>query len=337
MKQKIRINYLLIFLGLMGVTCYILRISPRSLQAEEQSLAEAQKVVAKVNGKPIYEEQLKRELENSLRIFRKYGTRKEDSDLVKRLQSRALDKVIGEELIFQASQRLTIEDIDEKVKQKLKALERKYATGERFEKYLKQNNLTMEGVRRSLRVRLYVDEYLMEKGLSEPQISEERIREAYERNPDSYSGEETIKVSHILIGTDRISGVEENEQALQRAERIRGEISEGKDFAEMAKKHSDCNSASGGGSLRYIKRGYMPEEFDRVAFAMEKGAVSEVVKTEFGYHIIKVFDKKSAGVTPYEEVRDFIKKLLQQQESKEKITVHIAELKKRAKIEKFTE
>ena len=132
---------------------------------------------------------------------------------------------------------------------------------------------------------------------------------------------------------DGIAGAEQNEQALQKAEKIHGEILEGKDFAEMARKHSDCNSASGGGSLRYIKRGYMPAEFDRVAFAMEKDAVSEVVKTKFGYHIIKVFDKKSAGVAPYEDVREFIKKHLQQQESKKKLEGHIGELKKKAKIE----
>jgi parvulin-like peptidyl-prolyl isomerase len=60
----------------------------------------------------------------------------------------------------------------------------------------------------------------------------------------------------------------------------------GKDFAKMAKEHSDCNSASGGGDLRYIKKGYMPKEFDDVAFVIEKGGVSAVVETRFGYHII---------------------------------------------------
>jgi peptidyl-prolyl cis-trans isomerase C len=300
-------------------------------------MAEAKKVVAKVNGKPIYEEQLKPEVENGLRMLGKYGMRKEAPDVVQRLQSRALDKAIGEELIIQESQKLTIEDVDERVEQKLKALQGKYATEERFEEYLKQNNLTMEGVRGSLRAHVYVDEYLRKKGLAEPHIPEQRIREAYDRNPGSYSREETIKVSHILIAVDGTAGPEENEQALQKTEKIRKEILDGKDFAEMAKQHSDCNSASGGGSLGHIRKGYMPEEFDRVAFAMEKDAVSEVVKTKFGYHMIKVFDKKSAGVAPYEEVRDFIEKYLQQQESKKRLAAHIAELTDKAEIKKFTE
>ena len=77
----------------------------------------------------------------------------------------------------------------------------------------------------------------------------------------------------------------------------------------------------------------MPEGFDNVAFAMEVNAVSEVVESKFGCHIIKVFEKKAAGVIPYDEVRDFIKKFLQEKESKVQLTAHLAELKKKAKIE----
>ena len=194
-------------------------------------------------------------------------------------------------------------------------------------------NLTIESARGALRTRVYVDEYLKRKGISEPQISEERIREAYDLSPETYTREETVEVSHILIAVEEDAGVEEKEQASQRAAKLREQILNGKNFAEMAKENSDCNSAPGGGDLGTIKRGYMPREFDDVAFATEKDAVSTVVKTKFGYHIVKVSDKKSAGITPYEEVRDFIKKFLQEQESTKKRAAHIAELKKEAKIE----
>ena len=85
--------------------------------------------------------------------------------------------------------------------------------------------------------------------------------------------------------------------------------------------------------MEYIKRGYMPEEFDKVAFAIEKNAVSEVVETRFGYHIIKVFDKIPAGKIPYDEVRNFIMKFLQEGESKKKLAAHIVVLRSRASIE----
>ena len=85
--------------------------------------------------------------------------------------------------------------------------------------------------------------------------------------------------------------------------------------------------------MGYIKRGYMPAPFDEAASALEENAVSEVVETKFGYHVIKLLDKKPAGVVPYEEVKGFITKYLQQEESKKKLADHVEELRKQAKIE----
>ncbi len=307
--------------------------SETALSAEEPSPPKAKEIAAKVNGKPIYQEQLKPDVERGLARFRKYGMRKDDPALVKRLRMRTLDRIVGEELMRQESQKLTVKDIDKKVQQRLKTFEGKHGRGGGIEEYLKMRSLTMEDLKESARARVYLDEYLKEQGISEPEIPEDRVREAYQRNPESYSRKETLKASHILIAVDPKAGAEEKKQARQEAEQIRGEILEGKDFAEMAKKHSDCNSASGGGHLRSIKRGYMPKEFERVAFALEKNAVSEVVETKFGYHIIKVFRKTPAGVVPYGEVKDFITKFLQQEESKKKLAAHMDELKKKAKIE----
>lgn len=329
MNQKHTVSYFLFF-GVLGVAC----LAPiRSLRAQEQTLPQEKKVLAKVNGKPIYEERLQREVQDGLTKFRKYGARDDASDLVRRLQKRALDRVISEELIFQASQTLTIEDLDEKVDEKLSVLRKKYASKERFDRYLKQNKLTIEDLRSSLRARVHVEEYLKAKGISEPKLPEERIREAYEKDMESYSEEERIMVSHILLAVEEDAGAEADGQARKKAQEIHKKLLEGGDFGEMAQEHSDCNSASGGGKLGYIKRGFMPEEFDRMAFAVEKDTVSEVVRTKFGYHIIKVLDKKPARIVPYEEVRGFIERYLQEEESKKKLAAHIAELRKRAKIE----
>ena len=79
----------------------------------------------------------------------------------------------------------------------------------------------------------------------------------------------------------------------------------------------------------------MPAAFDQVAFAMNEGAVSEVVETKFGFHIIKVFEKIPEGITPYEEIKDFIKKFLQMDESKKVLAAHTTKLKEKAKIEIF--
>ena len=333
MQREWKIKSGLIILSYLLVIGYFAAVPFGCSDMKKETEVEAKKVVAKVNGKPIYEEQLKPGVENGIRKFRKYGMRKESSDLVKRLQMKALDKVIDQELIYQESRKLTIENLDEKIEQRLQVKKKKYGSQKRFEKYLKVRHLTIEGLRESLRTSVYIREYLKKQGITEPEIAEDHIRKFYEGNPDNYAREETVKVSHILIKVDGNANPEEKEKARKKTDQIRKEIIEGQDFAQMAMKHSDCNSASGGGSLRHIKRGYMPEEFDKVAFAMEEDGVSAVVETKFGYHIIKVADKKPGGIAPYEEVKDFIKTFLQQEESKKKLHAHMTELKKKAKID----
>ncbi len=336
MRPRPMIRCRLVLTGMLLVSGCAINLAASSARAEpEDRKTDSRKVVARVNGRPIYETQLKPELERSLRKFRRYGMRKDDVALVKRLQRKILDRMIGEQLIYRESQKLTIDNVDQRVGQELKALQMKYGVGERFEKYLTSKKLAMKDLEETLRAKVYVAEYLKRQGVLEPAIPESRIRETYENHPENYVKTERVKVSHILIAVNGHAGPEEKQQARQKAESIRQEILAGKDFAELAKKYSECNTASGGGSLGYIKKNYMPTEFDQAAFAMEKNAVSEVVETVFGFHIIKVFDKKSAGVASYEEVREFVKKFLQQKESEKKLAALIAELKGKAKIEFF--
>ena len=335
MRRERKTKYSFMLFSYLIVAVFFASTTTGATDAKKQSETKDRKVVARVNGKPIYEDRLAPEVDKGLKKFKKYGMKQKNPELLKRLQKKALSKVIDHELIYQESQKLTINDLDKKIDQKLQKMKSKYGTEERFENYLKRRNLTAQSLRESQKKRIYIDEYLKKQGISEPEIPEENIKSFYDGNPNNYYREESVKVSHILIKVDENAGPKEKKKARKKAEKIRKEILGGKDFAEMAKKHSDCNSASGGGGLRYIQKGYMPEEFDKVAFALDKGAVSEVVETKFGYHIIKVSEKTPEGVTPYAEVKDFIKKFLQEDESKKKLAAHITELKGKAKIEIF--
>jgi peptidyl-prolyl cis-trans isomerase C len=335
MGRARKTNYYLILLSCLALTFCFSSTSIGTKEVKKQSETKDRKIVAKVNGRPIYEDQITPEVMKGLKKFKKYGMRKDSPEFMRRLKEKALNKAIGQELIYQEGQKLTIKDLDGRIERKLQAMKRRYPTEEQFENHLKRRSLTIKGLRESLKKRVYIDEYLKKQGISEPEIPDGDIRRFYDSNPDSYYRDETVKVSHILIKVDEKTAPEEKKKAREKAERIRKEILAGKDFAEMAKEHSECNSASGGGDLRYIKKGYMPEGFDKVAFALGKGEVSKVVETKFGYHIIKVFEETPEGIAPYHEVKDFIKKFLLGEESKKKLAAHIAELKAKAKIDIF--
>jgi parvulin-like peptidyl-prolyl isomerase len=119
------------------------------------------------------------------------------------------------------------------------------------------------------------------------------------------------------------------------ADKLRELIINGEEFSKIAKEHSQGSevNATIAGDIGIIQKGYMPKEFEEVAFAMKKGEVSKPVATKFGYHIIKVTDRREAGITPYVEVKDFIRKFLQEQESVKMLNTIKKKLREEAKIE----
>lgn len=294
---------------------------------------DAGRLLARVNGEPIYDKQVNPELDALLRKFRKYGMRQSDAALIERQRRRILERLIGEKLIEQESRKLTGKRIEERVRQTLDALEEKRGARAHVSEAPKAPGPTKKDVPETLRAKVRIAEYLRSQGISDPEIPEARIRETYDRNPQAYARKETVRVSHILIAATGDPESEEVERAKRKAETIRGDILNGRDFAALAREHSQCNSASGGGDLGHIRKGYMPPEFDQVAFSMKPGAISEVVRTKFGFHIIKVLDKSPGGPAPYEQVRGAIKQFLQQRETKKRLTAHIKELRKKSRIE----
>ena len=141
-------------------------------------------------------------------------------------------------------------------------------------------------------------------------MTEEDAREFYNKNVNSYKTPEQVKASHILIKPDKPDpNTDPNEAgaaAKAKAEQLLEKIKAGADFAELARANSTCSSAAKGGDLGLFAKGRMVPPFEKAAFELEVGQVSNVVKTRFGYHIIKVTDRKEATVTTFEQAKDEI-------------------------------
>jgi peptidyl-prolyl cis-trans isomerase C len=333
--QKLTITLITIVLLFFSTSCVTTGDKPTP-HPPSAAKVEPVKIVARINGQPIYSDRLNADIKKELRKYKKYGMKNQDADLMTRITTKALDKVIRYELIRQESKKLKITDIDIKAEDKFLAIKNKYPDDKMFNRYLEMRKLTIDKMKANLRDSVYIDEYLLKQKISDPEIPENILTSFYESNPKNYHIDESIKVSHILIMVADNATKEDTEKAYIKAVEIRKSILDGNDFAETAIEKSECNSASGGGSLRYIKRaGYMPKEFEDAAFALEIDKISEVVKTKFGYHIIKVTEKIPEGTRPYEESRDFIKKYFQMEETKKRLNDHIAELKEKAEIEIF--
>lgn len=139
--------------------------------------------------------------------------------------------------------------------------------------------------------------YALEKALSSVTITDAEAEEYYNSNKDKFDAGESVIASHILVDSEEL--------AAELIEKInKGEIS----FEEAARKHSSCPSKQNGGSLGEFKRGQMVPEFDSAVFSMEEGKISETpVKTQFGYHVIKLDKKNESAPVPFAEIKDEIK------------------------------
>ncbi len=154
---------------------------------------------------------------------------------------------------------------------------------------------------------LLIDAESLREGVVVPDADIERY---YTDNASQYSNPEQVRASHILFETE---GADEAEAEVRaRAEAVLAEARDGGDFAALAEEHSDdVGSATLGGDLDYFSRGRMVPEFEAAAFSMEAGTISDLVQTEYGFHIIHVTDKREAATRPLEDVRDQIADQLQ--------------------------
>ncbi len=139
-------------------------------------------------------------------------------------------------------------------------------------------------------------------------VAEASVRRYYDAHLKDYKQDEQVRARHILIGVDAASGEKADAVAQAKADSLLGALRSGADFAEVAKNFSqDPGSGRNGGDLGWFGRGQMVKPFEDAAFSLEPGQISQLVKTQFGYHIIQTQEKKKSGTKPYTEVREAIK------------------------------
>lgn len=158
----------------------------------------------------------------------------------------------------------------------------------------------------------------MNRIMSDITINDKDLRAKYEENPSVFSGPESISAKHILVDNQELA--DEIKQKLDQ-----NEIT----FADAAAQYSSCPSKEVGGDLGNFGRGMMVPEFEEAAFASEINEITEPVKTQFGYHIIQVYEKNSTEPQSFEEVKDTLKTNLLQEKQMEKYTSIISELRKK--------
>jgi len=149
-----------------------------------------------------------------------------------------------------------------------------------------------------------------------PAVSDDEVQQYYNAHQDQYTVKDQVRVRHILIAVPQGADAATDAAAKAKAENLLKQIKGGADFAALAKANSDDPGSKGlGGELGFLQHGVTVPEFDKTAFSLPVGQTSDVIKTQFGYHILQVEEKQNAHVKPVAEVKDQIMPLVQQQKA----------------------
>jgi peptidyl-prolyl cis-trans isomerase C len=293
------------------------------------------KKLAVVNGVVITKVDFDRKLHQVKQHMLRRGQEISDDRLAE-IKTDVLETMINEELLFQESRNKGITVEPEAIATDLKRIKKGFATDADFKKLIAESGLTEAELQSDIERGHVINKLIDNQIAALIVIPDQEIRTFYDTHPNSFKKSEQVRASHILIKIDSKAEPSVKDEKKAKLQKIQKRLKGGEDFAVLAKEFSECPSNIKGGDLGYFGRGKMVKPFEDAAFALKTGEVSDIVETRFGYHLIKVVDKKPESVVGYEEIKDNIGQYLKKEKTGKELKGYIEELRKKAVIERIT-
>jgi peptidyl-prolyl cis-trans isomerase SurA len=252
-----------------------------------------------------------------------------------KIRASALNRLIDKTLVDQKIKELDIKVSEEEVRQSIEDVKKQNNLNqEALVTALAGQGLTFDQYRAQLKDQLERIRLMSQEVRAKIFVGEREVREYYEANKAKYGEEELYHARHIFFKLDRKADATELKRVMDSAAAVLKEVNAGKDFAELARKHSSDPAAErNGGDLGTFKKGEMLPEIESSVIAMKPGEISELVKTPSGFHIIKLEEKTKGTARPFEELKAEIEDMLYKKKSEERFNQWVSELRKGASIE----
>ena len=295
--------------------------------------AKSDEVVARVNGTEIR----RKELDAAVQAFAYQMSRRGRPIPPSQgggVQRDMLDELIGRQLLLQEGSKHIPADIDKKVQEQIAQVKSQVGGEEQLQKTLADTGITFDEYTKRVRDNVIIREAVQSVVDKEVKIAPEDVKAFYDKNPDQFKQPETVRASHILIRVaPDASDVVKKEKRTQ-IDSVRTLVKNGEKFTDVAKKFSeDPGSATNGGDLGFFGRGQMVPEFDAAAFSLKTNEISEVITTQFGYHVLLVTDRKPAQTIAFDQVKVDLAQYLKQRKGADITRDQVASLRKAAKVE----
>jgi peptidyl-prolyl cis-trans isomerase C len=289
-------------------------------------------LVATVNGQSITKQQLQDLFNAALQAS---GAKIGDLNAQQQLggYTQLLQDLIMDKLVAEAASTEKVSDAD--VDAELAKIKGQFPDDKAFQDQIAQAGMTPEKLKENIRTGLQQSRW-MKSQVKTTEVTDEQAKTFYESNIKEFEQPETVKASHILFMVDPDASPDVVKQKEEAATKAAERAAAGEDFTKLAKELSEEPGASeSGGDLGFFPKDRMVPEFAEVAFAQNVGDISKPVKTQFGWHVIKVTDKKEAGTAPFDQVKEQVVSYLKSTSQREAVQAVLNKLKESAKIETF--
>jgi peptidyl-prolyl cis-trans isomerase C len=287
-------------------------------------------IIARVNGEAVE----RWELENAIHALEGRAGGQIPPDKRDEVLRGLLDQLVNFHVLVQESKARKLDVSDADVETRLAEIKKGFASEQAFQQEVASQGLTLEQLRFQARSSMQVGKLVEAEIKPKISVQETDVDAFYKENLERFKQGETVHASHIMIGLPPNADAATKQQARAKAQQVLKEVRGGGDFAKLAaEKSNDPGSAPKGGDLGFFPKGQMEPAFEAAAFALKPGAVSSIVETSFGFHIIKVHERRPARTAPFEEVSGQIKEFLTGKQRDAKLAEFAGQAKAKRKVE----
>ncbi len=277
-------------------------------------------IIAEVNGEGISYQQWQNAFLSFISRYDNQTLSSINDETLAFLKNSITEQLINTTLLYQYAEDQKINVSANELNDEIEQIKNSFNSEAEFNEALKRSNLTLNQLKDSLTEQLMINKAITRE-YEKINITEEEITQYYEENKTYFFQPEKRKISHILV--------ENREDAELFLKQLKDGLVQ---FDKLAQEKSIDPSAEKGGDLGYITRGQMVPEFEEAAFSLEIGEISDIVETEYGYHIIKCDDIQAEKQLSLEEAKDTIKTILTNQKQNEAIEALLTQLREGADI-----
>ncbi|MBN1625050.1 MAG: peptidylprolyl isomerase [Deltaproteobacteria bacterium] len=291
--------------------------------------------VASVNGVAVSQERFNTAMAPYQQQIDALGEGTVTAEKLAEIKTTVLENLICNELLYQESHKIGIKVEEKEINEAYDSRKAQFASEAEFLETLNQYKFTTDEFKDQIKWGLSIQHFINKQFT----ISDEEAKQFYNDNPDEFLEPAQAKVSHIMIMVDSSADQAKKEAAKKQLEEALKRLKAGEDFAALAKEVSeDIDTKENGGDLDYFYKGQMVQymgdkvqAFEDASFALKPGEISNIVETGYGYHIIKLIDKKDPTKIGYDSSKEDIMSYLQNS----KVNKYVTELRAKAKVEIF--